>query len=166
MSTNFHTVIPQQSSQYHHLSSLKSYIHFHNFFTISTHHPHSPLTDFSHAFIHHSHTIGHIETPFRPSKQTSTLRLSSWWWRGATLAKVGLVAINPYDFFTLVGSCIWWIVTGKGSTTLSCVGLGCPIGVITCGGMGNTCMLMDCSLMAVNPASFCAKALGLKHVQA
>ena len=72
MSTNFHTVIPQQSSQYHHLSSLKSYIHFHNFFTISTHHPHSPLTDFSHAFIHHSHTTGHIETPFRPSKQTST----------------------------------------------------------------------------------------------
>ncbi len=71
MSTNFHTVIPQRSSQYHHLSSLKSYIHFHNFFTLSTHHPHSPLTDFSHAFIHHSHTTGHIETPFRPSKQTS-----------------------------------------------------------------------------------------------
>ncbi len=65
MSTNFHIVIPQQSSQYHHLSSLKSYIHFHNFFTIFTHRPHSPLTDFSHAFIHHSHTTGHIETPFR-----------------------------------------------------------------------------------------------------
>jgi len=30
------------------------------------------LTDFSHAFIHHSHTTGHIETPFRPFKQTST----------------------------------------------------------------------------------------------
>ena len=25
------------------------------------------------------------------------LRLSSWWWRGATLAKAGLVAIKPYD---------------------------------------------------------------------
>lgn len=97
-----------------------------------------------------------------------TLRLSSWWWRGATLAKAGLVAIKPYDFFTLAGSCIWWIVTGKGSTTLSCVGLGCHIGValITCGGMGNTCMLMDCSLMAVNPVSFGAKALGFKHVRA
>ena len=69
---NKHVTRPQQSSKYHHLSSLKSYIHFHNFFTISTHHPHSPLTDFSHAFIHHSHTTGHIETPFRPFKQTST----------------------------------------------------------------------------------------------
>ena len=29
------------------------------------------LTDFSHAFIHHSHKSGHIETPFRPFKQTS-----------------------------------------------------------------------------------------------
>ena len=30
------------------------------------------LIDFSHAFIHHSHTTGHIETPFRLFEQTST----------------------------------------------------------------------------------------------
>ena len=96
MSTNFHTVIPQQSSQYHHLSSLKSYIHFHNFFTISTHHPHSPLTDFSHAFIHHSHTTGHIETPFRPSKQTSTRLCSRTIHIPTTLSQTTLRRLAPH----------------------------------------------------------------------